>query len=156
MDPAVSAPTKLKLYLAHPFDSRKKVREWELKMEAKYAIDLINPFYDGDRTDVDKLDKGLVLNRTDEENVSLVEGDLKQIKKSQGIVAIVDGARSYGTIMEIVYGGILFGKPVFIIVTNGHINHPWLQVHGTKLFASFKDFERALKGGGRKLNDKNT
>jgi hypothetical protein len=46
--------------------------------------------------------------------------------------------------MEIVYAN-MYNKVVYIVVTNGHIQHPWLQYHGTRLFESLKDFEKFLK-----------
>ena len=143
---------KLRLYLANPFLTRQRIREWELKMEAKYAIELVNPFYDTPRADIEKIDNGenVRATRTDEKNVKLVAEDLKLMKECQGVLAIVNGALSYGTIMEIVYAGF-FGKHVFIVVSNGQITHPWLQVHGTRLFSSFKEFEKCLKED-KKLN----
>jgi len=59
------------------------------------------------------------------------------------MVAIVDGSLSYGTIMEIVYAG-LFIKPVYLVVTNGHIKHYWLDYHGTIMFESLREFEKWL------------
>lgn len=130
-------------YLAHPFDSRKYIREWELKVEKKFGIELCNPFYDVRRDDIVAIDA----NRTDRYQVdpaAIVRGDLTLIRKSKGIVAIIDGALSYGTIMEIVHGCFL-SKPVYIIVTNGHSQHPWIQYHAQKVFTTLKQFEKWIK-----------
>lgn len=43
--------------------------------------------------------------------------------------------------MEMVYAKIVFGKPVYTIVTNGKEKHPWLRQHSDRVFASFADFE---------------
>ena len=133
--------TPLSLYLAHPFDSRESVRKWELSMEKKFPmLNLVNPFYDTGRTDAEEIDKGERL-VYDLDPTKLVVADLEQISKAKGTVAVVDGARSYGTIMEIAHS-FLMNKPVYIIVTNGHIKHPWLQFHANELFESYQDFEK--------------
>lgn len=134
----------LGLYLAHPFDSRKYIREWELKVEKKFDVELVNPFYDVTRDDVEKIDLGRAKRYEKLDPVKLVRKDLAQIEEAMGVVAIIDGSLSYGTIMEIVYA-CYYRKPVYIIVTNGHIKHPWIQYHASGLFESFKEFEKWLK-----------
>ena len=32
---------QVKYYLAHPFETREKTRQWELEIEAKYNINLV-------------------------------------------------------------------------------------------------------------------
>lgn len=135
----------LNLYLAHPFDSRESVRAWEMKIEKKFPmIDLVNPFYDEDRDDMKGRDSGKLERYEKLDYKELVIRDLEHISKCKGIVAVVDESRSYGTVMEIAHA-FLMNKPVYIIVTNGHINHPWLQFHATELFESFGDFEKYMK-----------
>jgi nucleoside 2-deoxyribosyltransferase len=113
-------------------------------MEKKFPmLDLVNPFYDVDRNDVTEIDAGR-RKRYEGDPSKIVVGDLEQISKSKGIVAVVDGSLSYGTIMEIAHA-FLMNKPVYIIVTNGHIKHPWLQFHASQLFESYQDFERYCK-----------
>lgn len=136
-------------YLAHPFDSRKYVREWELKFEANHpTFTLLNPFYDrggiGGRPDVEQYDKGGKPVHYDGYEDELVRRDLESQMKCIGTVAIIDGATSYGTIMEILYQTIN-RKPRYLIVTNGKDDHPWLRVHSTKIFTSFEDFEQEVK-----------
>lgn len=134
-----------KYYLAHPFDARHSVRDWELKVEEKFGIQLVNPFYDApERDDVVAIDTGRTkryekLNPTD-----IVRKDVYQIEHSDGTVAIIDGSVSYGTIMEIVYTSVVFHKPVFIICTNGHHDHPWLRYHSKLIFKSYEEFEQWL------------
>jgi nucleoside 2-deoxyribosyltransferase len=131
----------LKLYLAHPFDSREKVRAWELSMEKKFPmLDLLNPLYNTGRTDTTDVDEGK-RTKYDCDPSRIVIADLEQISKSGGLVAVIDESRSYGTIMEIAHA-FLMNKPVYIIVTNGHIRHPWLQFHANQLFESYQEFER--------------
>ena len=130
-------------YLAHPFDSRKKVREWELGIEKKLGINILNPFYDTGRQDAKDIDKGRLARYTIDPKL-IVEGDLKWIKKSKGLIAFVTGDLSYGTIQEIAYGHN-FGKPVYSVITNGHEKHPWLQYHSTKVFTKMGDLEKFLE-----------
>jgi nucleoside 2-deoxyribosyltransferase len=134
-------------YLAHPFDSRKGIREWELKLEKKLKyITLNNPFYDGtERKDIMRIDKGKK-EPYDVDPVAIVEGDLLSILTSDGIVAIVNTQEnypSYGTIQEIVYAR-MFHKPIYMLVVNGHEDHPWLQYHATKIFTTFEELENYL------------
>jgi len=73
----------------------------------------------------------------------IIERDLDLISKSDGVVAVIDGNLSYGTIQEMVYAK-LFKKPLFLIVTNGEANHPWFRYHADKIFTSFADLEKEL------------
>lgn len=134
-----------KFYLAHPFDSRDYIRDWEQEIEKKFGIELLNPFYDvKDRTDIEKIDGGRNERYKEIVPSELVERDVQYILKNDGLVGIVDGALSYGTIMEIVYANI-FRKQVYLIVTNGHQEHPWLVHHATRIFTSFEEFENWLR-----------
>lgn len=130
------------LYLAHPFDARKSIREWEQRFEERTGITLNNPFYDQDRDDVAQVDRG---ERKRYEHLlasDLVSADLQFILQSDGLLAVIDGSVSYGTIMEIVYAHRSFNLPVYLIVTNGHHNHPWLKQHADHIFRSFDEAER--------------
>ena len=135
---------KNKLYLAHPIRSRQYARKWELMIEEKYGIELANPFYDrkgeGGREDIEVMDKGLEPEKGEDYEFNLVQKDIQLIGQCQGVVAIVDGKLSYGTIMEIVYANVL-KKPVFLICTNRQHDHPWLFYHAKEIYTSFEDFE---------------
>ncbi len=131
-------------YLAHPFDTRNSIRIWQPKFEKATGIKLVNPFYDLERTDVIEIDEHRAARYEKLDPVKLVERDLAAILDAVFVVAFVTGALSYGTIQEIVYA-YLAGKPVFIIVTNGHENHPWLVYHATKVFTSAGDFIEFVK-----------
>jgi len=134
-----------KFYLAHPFDSRTVIREWELRVEKQFDVELLNPFYDiEDRTDVEERDAGRAERYEKIIPSDLVERDIQYVLKSGGLVGIVDGSVSYGTIMEIVYANI-FRKPVYLIVTNGQYKHPWLIHHASRIFLSFEEFENWLQ-----------
>lgn len=144
----MEANPKFKLYLAHPLRSRKYIREWELKIEENHQIELANPFYDrdgeGGRQDINLMDKGEKPTKQEDHEFNLVQKDIQLIGESQGILAIIDGNLSYGTIMEIVYGNIL-KKPVFITCTNDQYDHPWFVYHAQKIFRSFEEFEAQIE-----------
>jgi len=75
----------------------------------------------------------------------LVKRDLKNIKENNGLLGLITGDLSYGTLMEITYNKIFHNRtgthPGYLIITNGHENHPWLKYHSTKIFTDFKSFE---------------
>lgn len=136
-------------YLAHPALSKDYVREWELFIEQKFGINLINPFFEGQPFEKAVLEKlyttGKVPKLNYDQASTIVENDIQFIKDCDGTVAIIDGSISYGTIMEIIYSR-LNNKPVYIICTNGYETHAWLHYHSTKIFISFKEFEEWLEG----------
>ena len=135
----------LELYLAHPFDSRKTVRRWELKFEKSTGISLINPFFDspsqGEKIHKDDFSNERYYKTLN--NKIIVNHDIKLISRPEtyGILAIVNGNTSYGTIQEMVYAKNA-GKEVFSVVSNGHQNHPWLKYHSDKIFRCLGDFQK--------------
>lgn len=134
----------MKLYLAHPIDLRKEVREWQQGIQQRVPkLTLVNPFYDVNRPDIEDLDAG---RRGKYEVVpnQIVTNDLHALRESNGIVAYFGYAQTIGTIMEIVYAR-MYRKPVYLIVTNGHHGHPWLRYHADGIFTSFEAFEEFIK-----------
>jgi len=127
-------------YIAHPLPSKHKVRQWQLDVELKVGAIFINPFYDewGEAIKLEKSSSRYEVNAQ-----WLVERDLNLIAKSDGIIAIIDGNMSYGTIMEIVYAK-LFKKPVFLVITNSESKHPWFRYHADKIFSNFKELEEHI------------
>ncbi|MDO8517416.1 MAG: hypothetical protein Q7S33_04820 [Nanoarchaeota archaeon] len=137
---------KEEYYLAHPFDSRKQIRDWELGFEKRTGISLLNPFYDDSRrTDVEKIDAGRNERYEKLDEKELVERDIGHIKQKsvKGIIAFVNGDLSYGTIQEMVYAKS-YNKLVYSVISNGHENHPWLKYHSTKIFKSKDELETFL------------
>jgi len=133
----------MKIYLAHPFDSRFAMRKWELHVEVTYDIEIVNPFYDITREDVDIIDSGIA-GRYEKLNPNeVVNRDLAAIDSCDEILAFVNGDLSYGTLMEIVYAS-LAGKTVNIVCTNGHEKHPWLQYHADNIYTSLDEYEQTL------------
>ncbi len=131
------------LYLAHPWPTRKRIREWQKKIEARTGVTFVNPFYDLDNEDMVAVDSGKQ-GKYDTDPKKIVEGDLKAMRKCDGILAIVDGSLSYGTIMEIVYA-YRFGLPVYLMVSNKHEKHQWFRYHATEIFLTLERFARWLK-----------
>lgn len=141
------------IYLAHNFYDRKSVRRWELKMEKRFNIKLDNPFYDNDRNDIKALDnltdhspeqqKYFMERNTPEMCRDIVEGDLKMIRKADGLVALIKST-SLGTSMEIIMAARVYSIPVYIITTNYGF-HPWVRYLAAKVFKSRKEFEKFVK-----------
>jgi len=141
-------------YLAHQLKHRFLVREIELQLEKKFNIELVNPFYDGKRRDIQKLDKGN-FKRTDfslKDAKKIVENDLKAIDRSDGIVSIIIDIESIGSYMEIFYGYHVLHKPVYVISPDVKIRkHIWIKSNSTKQFSSITNFEKWLKRNVNKL-----
>jgi nucleoside 2-deoxyribosyltransferase len=134
-------------YLAHPFDSRKEMKKWGEEFERKTGIKIINPFYSEIRSDIVIADNEYdSISREEREEMvvtkykEIVEKDLEKIKKSDGIIAFVNGMRSIGTFMEIVYASQIYHKPVYTIALKDN-KHPWIKYHSTRIFTTLKDFE---------------
>jgi len=126
-----------KLYLAHPFASRAEIRKWELYVEKKYKINLLNPFYDVP-------DQKKKHEETDP--VDIVSKNLKQLRKCKALIGLITDDVYYEVVMEIVYAN-LYKIPVYLIVMNGDQKHPWLLCHSKKIFTSFRSFEQFLLEG---------
>ena len=136
----------MRFYLAHPFLSQDKIKKWQHSVELKTGILFINPFTHPESWEEQKsFQKTSPKNRNSYKFAvkKLVETDLRFISKSDGVVAVVDGNLSYGTIQEMVYAKV-FKKHLFVIITNGEENHPWFRYHADKIFTSFKDLEKEL------------
>lgn len=144
----LAADKSLSFYLAHPFDSRKEVRKWELEFEKRTKIILVNPFYDTLRTDVEKIDAKRETRYEKLNAFELVPRDIGYITTNNGMISIIlggNGGVSFGTPMEMVYAKIL-NKPCYPLVTNGHENHPWLVYHSTRIFTKKEKLEKFLEG----------
>ena len=150
--PEVKFPKKLfTFYLSHPFESRKKIREWELKFEKRHPnIALINPFYDVEgegREDVKARDEGIGFKKEPGYDWRLVRRDKIAMLFSRGIIVVIDenSADSFGTKMEIVYARVLANNPKLLICTTKHYNHPWFKTHFHRIYRSFEEFEKDIE-----------
>ena len=139
----------MRLYLAHPLDTREKVRSVELQLEKKLKISLINPFYDVERHDIVEIDAGRKERYENLDFVSLVEHDLAMVKACDGVLAYIsEGAFSVGTICEAWWCATITGKPVYF-VSEHHHQHPWVRFMAYcskgKLFRTFEEFGEFVK-----------
>lgn len=120
-----------KIYLAHPYESHKRVRNMQMRIQQalKTSAVIINPFYDTELYTLDDLENIAIMRGSAEQDASaVVAHDLKWIAQCDAIIAVVDGSPSAGTFMEIVYGRIL-GKPIFLLIRKEWVFHPWLRHH---------------------------
>lgn len=140
-------------YIAHNFFDRKMIRKWELKLEAKYNINIDNPFYDCDRSDIKRLDQmkdnskeqlEYFKKRNTKEQVDLiVDGDLDMIRKGDGLITMLNSP-SFGTPMEIFFAARILRIPVYVI-TSKYTYHPWIQKYATRIFRNKTEFEAFVK-----------
>jgi len=152
-------------YMAHPFSSRFVIRNIQKTLEESSDIKIGNPFYDSDhdRQDVADIDAGRSDRYEKLNPEKLVADDLDMIDKRQGVIATVCNEDfctinifkklwyklikkpviSYGTLMEIAYAYTM-GKTIYIVVLNGHEDHPWLQYHADDIFTSFEELKEYL------------
>lgn len=125
----------MRLYLAHPLDSRKVIRERELFFEEITGVDLVNPFYDIHRARSLSVDTGTAETwKADAKDI--VERDVETIRDCDGLVAVLTRDQMIGTTMEIAYAHQM-GKPVYIVDMAGLGKHPWISYHATATVESF-------------------
>src|SRR3972149_5556344 len=105
----------LKLYLAHPLEMRKEIRQLELEIEKITGIELINPFYDTERDDIEKIDSGCATRDSASLNPANIVGkDIGQITIADGVVAyLTKETHQIGTICEIWYCSQQAHKPIY-------------------------------------------
>jgi nucleoside 2-deoxyribosyltransferase len=139
----------MKLYLAHPFDSRKEMQEWELGFEKRTGIQIINPFYDEVREEIIVAENEYRnMSREEREELvaskykQIVEKDLEKICKTDGFIVIINHMKSIGAIMEMVYAHQT-KKPVYTVAFES-IKHPWVKYHSTELFSNLDELEKYL------------
>ena len=149
---------KIKLYLAHSYEDRFKVRKIEESLEKQYNIELHNPFYDVERDEMKELDK---VGKTREEAYKsvmpawtiekcneIVSRDLDAIQKCDGILTFITPSIAIGTPMEIFFCAYCLGLPVYII-TETQYNHPWLRAmidhSGGRRFKTICEFKLWLE-----------
>ncbi len=138
----------MKLYLAHPMDLRKEIREIELVLERETGVELFNPFYDnpGREYDLEEIDSGAKDKWDVESPSAIVYGDLSNLLRCYGVLAIIPSeTQTIGTICEAWYG-MSFGKMVFIITDMPQ--HPWIRFIAITskglIFSGWEEFKKYL------------
>jgi len=148
----------LKLYLAHPLEARELCREAESRIECESSVDILNPFYDTQRKEIYKMDKGGLDRRSDDFLLKLnfekiVTTDLMHLESCDGVLAYVDlEYYTIGTICEL-WHGLKHGKIIYIITPNC-ASHPWLRFmvirSGGGFFKDFDEFCQWCKENHKK------
>lgn len=117
----------VKVYLAHSLGLREYVAE---KIEPKFisaGFTVINPF-------ADRLE-ALAKYGEDEEKLRaelkelprwIVQHDLADVAECDCVVVYNPKGSSYGSTFEAAFAWFVLGIPVFFIVNEKYINHPWL------------------------------
>lgn len=144
----------MNIYLAHPFQMRQDVRDWQnfnqLPLSAK-GINLINPFYNiPGRNDILEFDKGKIayskLHLSD-----VVTKDLDTLRQCQVVIAFFYPCFSVGTAMELVYADQLYNLVTVSCIPQRSErldSHPWIKAHSDHLTHSFTDLEELLNTPG--------
>ena len=133
-----------KYYFAHPVESRKKLREWELNIEKRAAIDLANPFYDIKRPDIELLDRG-VKNWRIWSAKKIVETDIGLIAKARdGLLVLLDENVAVGALQEMVYAKFGRRKVFSVVMCDKFRDHPWIKYHSDKIFKNLVELEKYL------------
>jgi len=148
-------------YLAHSFILRNLIRKWQLMIEEKYNINLVNPFYRNkwemeqikkmEKLPEEQHDKGLpewsIL-----DCLRIMEEDLNLIRQSDGVVALFD-APTIGTCQEIFAAAYLYRIPVYVI-TSKYYTHPWIRalvaMSNGEIFKNMFEFSKWLDEEGFK------
>ena len=124
----------MRYYLAHSCHLIESVRKWELKIQGKYKIDLINPFTNNEFENIDELKQLKTKKQLHAYNKTLdlarcqdiVEHDLEILRKCDGVVAIFNEP-TIGTAQEIITCVLLYRMPCYVICRREHRYHPWIQ-----------------------------
>ncbi len=141
-----------KFYLAHPIKDRQDIRKWELEMEKKFGIEVLNRFFDGPELDsikaVDSGRRGLY-DPGKEASKILVDRDLEMIRSADGLVAVLTQNLTVGTHMEIFFNAYVLKKPTHIIVEHPELSaHSWLlrmsEISAGRIYKSREEFENAF------------
>ena len=144
-------------YLAHSLTKREQIRKWQIRLEGKYNIKFVNPFYNNkyERAEIEKLDK--MHSKKEKRDFQrswdvktckrIVDIDLSLVRKSDGVVSYFQQP-TIGTSQEIIMAAYVYRIPVYIIAGENQY-HPWLitmaDVSGGKVFKTRLEFEKFVK-----------
>lgn len=129
----------MRVYLAHPFLAKERALALMKKIEA-LGIQVMNPFVREEKI-YGKI-FGWDTIHSDQRAQKIVEGDLREIEETDGVVAMVTGDASIGTHMEVFYAARILHRPVFVLYeVKG--SHPWYQFL-TKTFSTEQELLQAL------------
>lgn len=138
----------MKIYIAHAFDARQRIKEWQESINMPQH-QFINPFYDIERDDIEKIDNYEITREQIEdgswivEPEKIVDRDIDAIQSCDTIMVLFDNHKTIGTHMEVVYA-YLEGLSVHAICEASEF-HPWVQYHATTTFLSLDEYTEYLK-----------
>lgn len=134
----------MKLYVAHQLKYRQRIKKMlEFINNFLPTLNFHNPFYSEYRKEIHMMDKGLQtrFDFTKEESIKIRNIDIENIKKSDGILAILLDLEVLGSYMEIFFCAYILHKPVYLITCNEHIfNHLWIKSLSDRRFKNIDDF----------------
>jgi nucleoside 2-deoxyribosyltransferase len=111
------------VYLAHPVPMKEVGDALQIELE-KAGFEVYNPF----KRNVAEKPRSYQV--SDEEAKAIVEGDLALMNQVDGMVAMLVGDQSIGTLMEIFYMAHVLRRPVFTLVKEDwKATHPWIKYY---------------------------
>ena len=139
----------MKIYLAHPFEIRHEIREWQEKTKIE-GVEWVNPFYDLEEDDIKEIDRLDITRKQigDGEYVanpeSIVPKDIEGLRNCDAIMCLWTEDHSIGVPMETVYAWHLGLKVYSVCLENEY--HPWVQFHSDMTFLTLDFFADFLTG----------
>jgi hypothetical protein len=119
-------------YFTNQTVDRHEARRLELIIEQETGLILNNPFYDGAAKEVSTLD---TIGKTQLSEDEIVGMDLRKIRDSVGIVAMMTADQCIGSAMEIAIAAFAWGKPVYVIARSDLFrHHPWIKYFASRIF----------------------
>ena len=131
------------IYVAHPMRARHVVKNWIEVMNPLVKVHLFNPIYETEANHIEDIDSGDA-GFYGAPPEAFIPDEIRMIQTSIGLVAIITGDISYGTIMEMVYAKIN-DIPVYTLVLNGQWDHQWIRWHSSMIFNCLEDLNRMLE-----------
>jgi hypothetical protein len=121
----------MRIYIAHSIENMKWVKETIFPKLDRFEIE--DPF-DSQRHILEGRSESEIRNKP---NISklfpakwVVDHDISQMDRVDGMLVIRDGGDAYGSIFELVYMAVVRKKPVaFVDLRGPPIYHPWLYHH---------------------------
>ena len=135
----------MRFYLAHPIVCKDTTRTFELLFERRTGHELVNPFYDLERTDIALIDLGErdpYDGKLDYDEI--VVRDTNAILSSDGVIAVLPYVPTIGTICEIMLAR-QFNKRVIVVALHPPWRkHPWLLYFVDDIVADFEELGELL------------
>lgn len=127
-----------RVYLAHSVFDRERGNKVQERLE-KLGFEIYNPLKEEEEHIVNLgWDVGdLIVSKR------IVEIDLKGIRKSDLLLALIPDKKTFGTICEVMYAYII-NVPIIIVCPRDMAKHPWI-VAISKIVFTYDELERLYK-----------